>query len=84
MAVGRPVVLSASGEAARLLTRAGGGIVVSPEDPQALASALRRLAGDPEEAREMGGRGRLFAAGRLRSVQAARLEEVLVDVVEAR
>jgi glycosyltransferase involved in cell wall biosynthesis len=84
MAVGRPVVLSASGEAARLLTRAGGGIVVPPEDPQALASALQRLAGHPEEAGQMGERGRLFAAGRLRSVQAARLEELLVDVVEAR
>jgi glycosyltransferase involved in cell wall biosynthesis len=80
MAVGRPVILSARGESARLLTRAGGGIVVPPEDPQALASAVRRLAQDPRAAREMSERGRAFAAGRLRSVQAERLESLLLDV----
>jgi hypothetical protein len=31
----------------------------------------------------MGARGRAFAAGRLRSVQAARLEEVLLSVVDS-
>jgi glycosyltransferase involved in cell wall biosynthesis len=80
MAVGRPVVLSAAGEAARLLQRAGAGVVVPPEDPKGLAAALRRLAEHPEDAGRMGESGRAFAAGRLRSVQAARLEEVLLSV----
>jgi len=84
MAVGRPVVLSAAGEAASLLTRAGAGVVVPPEDPRALADALRRLADHQEDVGQMGERGRAFAAGRLRSVQAARLEEVLLSVAQAK
>jgi glycosyltransferase involved in cell wall biosynthesis len=80
MAVGRPVVLAAAGEAARILTHAGAGIVVPPEDPQALADGIGRLATSPGDARRMGERGRAFAAGRLRSVQAARLEQVLAAV----
>jgi glycosyltransferase involved in cell wall biosynthesis len=82
MAVGRPVVLAAAGEAARLVERAGAGIVVPPEDPPALADGIRTLAGDPDAARAMGRRGRAFAAGRLRSIQAARLEQVLIDAAE--
>jgi glycosyltransferase involved in cell wall biosynthesis len=83
MAVGRPVVLSAAGEAARILERAGGGIVVPPESPEALAAAVRRLAADPAEAAAMGERGRAFAHRRLRSTQAERLEQVLFDAVGA-
>jgi glycosyltransferase involved in cell wall biosynthesis len=58
MAAGRPVVLSARGEAARLIESEGAGIVVDPENPAALADAFLRLAGDP------GLRARLGAAGR--------------------
>ena len=58
MAAGRPVVLSARGEAARLIESEGAGIVVDPENPAALADAFQRLAGDP------GLRARLGAAGR--------------------
>ena len=81
MAAGRPVVLSAAGEAARILDRAGGGVVVPPEDPAALAAAVRWLAEHPSEAKEMGERGRAFALRRLRSTQAERLEQVLFDAV---
>jgi glycosyltransferase involved in cell wall biosynthesis len=84
MAVGRPVVLSAAGEAARILELSGGGIAVAPEAPEELARAIRWLAEHPDEAAEMGRRGRRFAAGRLRSVQAERLEHVLFDVAGSR
>jgi colanic acid biosynthesis glycosyl transferase WcaI len=80
MAVGRPVVLSAAGEAARLVRSSGGGIVVAPEQPAALAASLMQLANEPGRLKEMGERGRAFARGRLRSVQAERLEQVLLDV----
>jgi glycosyltransferase involved in cell wall biosynthesis len=83
MAAGRPVLLAAAGESARILNLAGGGIAVPPEDPDALAEAVRRLAADPEGAAEMGRRGRLFAARRLRAVQAERLEQLLLEVVGA-
>jgi glycosyltransferase involved in cell wall biosynthesis len=60
--------------------RSGAGVVVPPEDPQALAAAVRRLAADPGAAADYGRRGREFARRRLRSVQAARLEQVLLSL----
>jgi glycosyltransferase involved in cell wall biosynthesis len=80
MAVGKPVVLAAGGEAARILERSGGGLAVAPEQPEELAAAVRWLRDHPAEAAGMGRRGREFAARRLRSVQAARLEQVLLDI----
>jgi glycosyltransferase involved in cell wall biosynthesis len=84
LAVGRPVLLSAAGEAVRLLERSGGGIAVPPEDSARLAEAIRWLAEHPSEAAEMGRRGRAFARKRLRSAQAERLEELLLDVAPRR
>ena len=80
MAVGRPVVLTAAGEAVRILEHAGAGVVAAPEDADALATAVRWLRSHPAEAVKMGRRGRAFARTRLRSTQAQRLEELLVDV----
>jgi len=58
MSAGRPLVLSAAGEAATLVKKASCGLVVSPERPSELADALSDLARDRERA------GRLGAAGR--------------------
>ncbi|MEP6892162.1 MAG: glycosyltransferase [Gaiellaceae bacterium] len=80
MAVGRPVILSAAGESAALVESAGAGVVVPPEDPDALVGAVAWLKAHPEEAAEMGRRGRAFARTRLRSAHAAELERVLLDV----
>ena len=84
MAAGRPVLLAAAGEAARILELSGAGIVIAPEDPEALAQAVAWLIANPETAAEMGRRGREFAARRLRSVQAGRLEQLLLAVAGAR
>ena len=81
MATGTPVILSAAGEAARILRVSGGGLVVPPESPEELAAAIRWLASHPTEAAEMGGRGREFARRRLRDEQAERLEHLLDDLV---
>jgi glycosyltransferase involved in cell wall biosynthesis len=80
MAAGKPILLAARGESARILTAAGAGVVVAPEDPQALAAAVTQLAAEKTEAQEFGARGRAFALRRLRSAQAERLEQVLLDV----
>jgi glycosyltransferase involved in cell wall biosynthesis len=80
MAAGRPVVLAASGEPARMLDAAGAGVVVPPEDGAALAEAVGWLQEHPEQARDMGARGREWARKRLRSVQAERFEQVLLDL----
>jgi glycosyltransferase involved in cell wall biosynthesis len=61
MAAGRPVVLSARGEAARLVEREDAGLVVPPEDPQALAEALVGLAGDHSRIGVLGEAGRRCA-----------------------
>jgi glycosyltransferase involved in cell wall biosynthesis len=58
MAAARPIVLSAAGEAARFVEESGAGAVVPPEDPVALAAAIRELAGDPERRMELGAAGR--------------------------
>ena len=84
MAAGRPVILSAQGESARIVKNAGGGLVVEPERPDALADAAEWLAAHPREAEEMGKRGREFARNRLRRVQAERLEQVLLHLAGAR
>jgi len=80
MAVGRPVILAAAGESARLLEAAGGGLVVPPEDPDALADAVRWLRAHSQEAAEMGRRGREFARTQLRSAHAVELEQLLLEV----
>lgn len=80
MAAGRPVILSAAGESARILTDAGAGLVVRPEDPEALAAAVDWLADHPAEAGAMGRRGREFADAYRRSAQAAELEHLLLDL----
>jgi glycosyltransferase involved in cell wall biosynthesis len=82
MAAGKAVILAAAGESARVVDEAGAGVVVPPEDPEALAAAVRFLRDNPDEAAAMGARGRAFARTRMRSRQAERLEAVLTDVVE--
>ena len=64
MAAGRPVLLSARGEAARLVRGCGAGVVVEPEDPDALAGAFAELAGDRPRALELGAAGRACAIER--------------------
>lgn len=49
MSMGLPILAVAPGEAADLVRRAGAGVTVAPGDPQALASALQRLARQPDK-----------------------------------
>jgi len=58
MAAGRPLLLSASGESARLVEAAGAGLVVPPEDAGALAGAIRRLNSMLASLPELGAAGR--------------------------
>jgi colanic acid biosynthesis glycosyl transferase WcaI len=81
MAAGRPVVLAARGEAAELVARTRAGIVVAPEDPEAIARAFRDLAADRARGAALGENGRRAAIAefdRERSTArwAALLEEV--------
>jgi colanic acid biosynthesis glycosyl transferase WcaI len=58
---GRPVVASVAGEAADIVERSGAGVVVAPEDPDALAAAVIALARDRVATKAMGARGLSFA-----------------------
>jgi glycosyltransferase involved in cell wall biosynthesis len=60
MACGRPVVLGAEGESVALLTRAGAGICVPPEDPGKLAGAIQLLRSDPQLRQRCGKSGAKF------------------------
>ena len=59
MACERPTLLAIDGVARRLVCdEAQAGVFARPEDPAAIAAAIRRLADDPAGAAEMGRRGR--------------------------
>lgn len=77
MAVGRPVITSARGEAAALVRDADCGIVVPPDDPASLADAISLLARDRALAERYGRAGRAAAAAHARSRQLDRLDELL-------
>ncbi len=58
LATESPVIFSGEGETAKLLLENRCGIVVPPENGPEFAEAVVRLADHPEEARELGRRGR--------------------------
>jgi colanic acid biosynthesis glycosyl transferase WcaI len=83
LAAGRPVIAAARGETAEIVSRANGGLVVEPEDPEALAKAVLQVKStEPERLAEWGRRGHEFVARnysrRIRSRRLIRVIERLV------
>lgn len=60
MGAARPIVLGAEGEAQATLERAGAGVAVAPEDPDALAAAIEALGADESLRTRLGASGRSF------------------------
>jgi glycosyltransferase involved in cell wall biosynthesis len=60
MACGTPVIAPRRGAHAELIDRAGGGILVAPDDPAALADGLRLVLSDNDRHDEMSRRGREY------------------------
>ena len=56
LACGVPVVAARRGTYVELLERTGGGVLIAPDDVEALADALRRLRADEPHRRELGTR----------------------------
>jgi len=78
MAASRPVVAALWGEAADLIRAARCGIVVEPEDPQAIRDAVEKLAVDPKLAAALGANGRTYVAENFeRGKIATRLADLL-------
>jgi colanic acid biosynthesis glycosyl transferase WcaI len=84
LASGSPIVGSvpATGTAAKAIGESGGGIVVEPESPAALAGAILDLYKQPELAAQLGERARQFALERYSSVKSLdKYEELFIKVV---
>jgi glycosyltransferase involved in cell wall biosynthesis len=84
MAVGRPAIVAANGEAAAFVDEHGCGLVIPPEDGVALADVARRLAADRSFAARLGAAGKVAAAEHARSRQATRLCRLLERIAESR
>ncbi len=63
LAAGRPMVASVDpgSEVARMVTDAGAGFAVPPDDPDSLVAAVEHLAGEPELRNRLGAGGRVWA-----------------------
>jgi glycosyltransferase involved in cell wall biosynthesis len=79
-AVGRPLVAAIPGEARRLLVAAEAAVLVDPEDPEALASALESVRSDPARAQRVVENARIFAEANLRERGVERLNDLLENV----
>jgi len=76
-----PLVLGVAGQAEDIVRRSGAGVVVPPEDPAALARAVRELGADAERRRQMGRAGRRFVQAEYdRKVLAQRYLDLLQGV----
>jgi glycosyltransferase involved in cell wall biosynthesis len=79
MAAGRPVLLAIDGVIRKVVEEAGCGVFIPPGNPAALAEAIQKLAGDREQARAMGMRGRACAEARF---DRADLADQLAEIIE--
>jgi glycosyltransferase involved in cell wall biosynthesis len=82
MAAARPVVATRVGGIPEVVVDGETGLLVEPENPGALAGAIRRLLADPDLAARMGQAGRerarqVFSAGRMAELTAALYEELV-------
>lgn len=82
MSCARPVILGVDGQARQIVEEADAGIVIEPENAEALAAAIRQLHAHRELGRRMGLKGREYIAKNLsRASTAERYIKVLDDLV---
>jgi colanic acid biosynthesis glycosyl transferase WcaI len=85
LASGRPVIASvpSSGSAAQAIEKSRGGILVDPENPEALSNAILNLYHNPNYAEQLGKQGRQYAIERYSFEQALNQYEALFQKVSA-
>ncbi|MGZ6839371.1 MAG: glycosyltransferase [Frankiaceae bacterium] len=83
MTAGVPVVASRVGGLPDQVTHRRTGLVVEPEDPEGLATALVSLLLAPDEARQLGEAGRAYAARFSHEALVDRMEEVYSEAHQA-
>jgi glycosyltransferase involved in cell wall biosynthesis len=81
LAAGRPVlaVAAANSDAARIVCEAGCGMAADPDDPAAVAAAIRALRSDPAHLAEMGRRSRETAEKYARVNELARFVGIMEE-----
>jgi colanic acid biosynthesis glycosyl transferase WcaI len=88
MSCARPVILGVEGQAREILEEARAGLAIEPENAEALVNAIRYLAANPEQARELGRNGREHIVRKFSRHQTAgkyiRTLEDLLKLPEAR
>ncbi len=85
MGCARPILLGVEGEAAQILEDAGAGWAVTPEDVEAMASAIVAAADDPEGRRRRAEAGRRYVETHFsRDGLADRYLDELADLVSGR
>jgi glycosyltransferase involved in cell wall biosynthesis len=84
LAAGRPVLAVAAPESdvARIVCQSGCGIAVDPDDPAAVARAIRELRNDPVRLREMGRRARESAGKYARVTELQKFRGILEQAVQ--
>jgi len=83
MSCGRPVVLGVDGQARKILEEAQAGIVIEPENSNALREAIQRLATDRHLCQELGLRGREYIIRHLSRRQTAEdYIQVLIQILD--
>ena len=80
-AVGRPMVVAANGEPARIAAENDLALAVPPGSPAELAAAIRQLRDSPGLGDSLVAAAKSFATESLREVQAARVAELLEGLV---
>ncbi|HEY3141376.1 MAG TPA: glycosyltransferase family 4 protein [Acidimicrobiales bacterium] len=86
LAAGRPMVASVDEgtEVARVVERAGAGLAVPPEDPDAFVAAITKLVDSPEMAAQMGRSGRALVERWASPAAVALQYELLFEELQAR
>ena len=84
LASGRALVASvpATGTAARAIQQSGGGMVVPPEDPDALAAKILELYHNPDKVKVLGEKGRQYALENYTFEQALNQYEELFAAIQ--
>lgn len=78
MSCARPVILGVDGQAREILERAGSGIVIEPENADALRAAIQQLAANRELANSLGRKGREYI---VQNFSRARTAEKYIEVL---
>jgi colanic acid biosynthesis glycosyl transferase WcaI len=80
MSCARPVIVGVDGQARQIVEEAGAGIVIEPENSDALTQAIQKLAANPALGVELGKRGREYIVRNLSRRQTA---EKYIHILQA-